>query len=200
MDKATAVYHWLRAWSAPEHQTMWAEIQTIATVLAFVAAYWLLRETTVARQTDLMLKLMEEYDQLRPSIEVIRHWYIESAEASADPLERFDEARLNDFVGDPTAAELQQSRHAVSRFFVKIRKLAKARMLNERVIVAALSREAVEDVFLKLVDPLDQVISKRSHGRPNITDKKFYEQLAKKYPRRQMGGRGRLVRETETAG
>jgi hypothetical protein len=32
------LYHWVRYWAAPEHVTMWTEIQAIATILAFGAA------------------------------------------------------------------------------------------------------------------------------------------------------------------
>src|SRR6266487_905966 len=32
------LYNWIRTWSAPEHQTMWVEIQALATIAAFVAA------------------------------------------------------------------------------------------------------------------------------------------------------------------
>jgi hypothetical protein len=55
------LYHWIRAWSSPEHQTMWVEIQAIATILAFVAAavYAAIarRQThAIIRQTELSEK------------------------------------------------------------------------------------------------------------------------------------------------
>ncbi len=183
------VYHWLRSWSAPEHQTMWIEIQTIGTLLAFLAAGWyavltrrLLGETSSQRQTDLVLRLMEEYDGLRTAIQNVQGWYFESASARVNAVERFEEALGLDFAIDDSKL-IDDSRFKVSRFFVKVRKLSAAGFLDRRLIVAALSRAAIEDVFLKLVDPLDQVIFERTYGRPNIKDRDFYRELATMYPR-----------------
>jgi hypothetical protein len=51
------------------------------------------------------------------------------------------------------------------------------------IIVTALSREAIEDVFLEKIDPLDQVISRATRGRDNITDRNFYRDLLKERQR-----------------
>ncbi|MEQ1896078.1 MAG: hypothetical protein ABL971_01665 [Vicinamibacterales bacterium] len=167
---------------------MWVEFQTIGTLLAFLAAAWyavltrrLLRETSAQRQTDLALRLMEEYDALRAAIQNVQEWHLESAAAGVNAVERFREALELDFATDDSKL-VDDSRFKVSRFFVKVRKLSLAGFLDRRLIAAALSRAAVEDVFLGLIDPLDQVVSCRHYGRPNITDRDFYRDLAKMYP------------------
>lgn len=152
------LYHWVREWSAPEHQTMWIELQTTATVFAFGAAFRyvvltarLLRETAASRETDLMLRLIREYDGLRQSIVQIRAYYRDCETSGQEPMARFraEYEGMQRLVDD--------ARFDISRFFVRVRKLSQSGYLSERVIIAALDPEAIERVFLALVDPLDEV-------------------------------------------
>lgn len=182
------IYHWIREWSAPVHQTMWIELQTIATVFAFGAAFCyvvltsrLLHQATAHRETDLMLRLIDEYDGLRADMRVLEHYFDNcAANGPMDPVVRFRDSF------EPLGCTqwiVDDSRFKVSRFFVKVRKLSAAGFLDRRLIVAALSRSAIEDVFLGMVDPLDQVISRMTYGRDNVTDRNFYAKLALEYPR-----------------
>jgi len=101
-------------------------------------------------------------------------------------VKRFDEAAGTEFRIEQSDL-VNDARFKVSRFFVKVRKLAMAGFLDRRIVVAALSREAMEDVFLDMVNPLDQVINQRRYGRETITDRNFYRALARAYVPRPSG-------------
>jgi hypothetical protein len=187
MGELTWLYRLVRRSVGPNHQTAWIAVQTVATLLAFVAASWyvrltqlLWRETQRTNQANLMQQLMVEYDGLRDSVITIQEWYRESASAGVDPLQRFDEATAVDDV-DYAVERVDDARFRVSRFFVKIRKLSLAGFLERRIIVLALNRAPMADVFLSLVDPLDQVISARVYGRTNVTDREFFGGLIRDF-------------------
>jgi len=175
-----SLYHLIR-WSVDaRHATAWTAVQTVATVLAFVAAgiyvvltYFLWRQNHRTNQAVLMQQLIMEYDGLRNDIRTIQQWYMESASSSVDPVARFEEAVSVDFVpGDAQAVD--DARFAISRFFVKIRKLCLAGFLERRIEVLALGRAAMEDVFLGLVDPLDRV---KAGGKYGKSDRDFFTDL-----------------------
>jgi hypothetical protein len=165
-------------------------------LLVFTIQLWLEaahQRRDLARQNEaqLMLTLMVEYDDLRGSIRYIRDYFLECAGSGpTDPLKRFDEEMsvgvLN--VRDERMEELDDHRFRVSRFFVKIRKLVEGRYFTDDVVIRALGHAAIEDVFLKLVDPLDSTT--RTYG---AADKRFYSDLLEKYPRTT---RNRAVRPT----
>lgn len=173
-------YHLIRRSVDPHHATAWLGVQTVATVLASLIAgvyvvltYLLWRQNHRATQAVLMQQLMVEYDRLRDEIRTIQQWYKDSASASVDALGRFEVAVSVDTVSDE-AKTVDDARFAVSRFFVKIRKLCLAGFLERRIVVLALGRAAMEDVFLSLVDPLDRV---KAGGKYGKSDRDFFTEL-----------------------
>jgi hypothetical protein len=129
-------------------------------------------------ETTLMQTLMVEYDGLRDDIQRVQEFYA-SFQSKEDALTAFTENRRTlrlDWIG----LRVDPSRFRISRFFVKIRKLAGSGYLDEELIVTALGREHIEDVFLKLIDPLDQEVAFQRRGSNDLTDRHFYEGLAKK--------------------
>lgn len=179
--------------------TFWSAVSAIATVGAAVAAWWYVQLTrrlweatrdqvqmlTKTRETELMQQLMLDYDRLRDSISFIRAYYMDcAASGPTDPFERFkEEMTLNlhgGTISDTNAHNLDDHRHRVSRFFVRTRKLIRGDYLSEDVLVKALDRAAIEDVFLKLVDRLDEAKA-GSHYKSD--DREFYtDLLQRKYP------------------
>lgn len=128
-------------------------------------------------ETALMQSLMVRYDDLRNDIEVVHDYYL-GFPTKPNALTDFKNAKA---IGmkEPAIKAVDDSRFRVSRFFVGLRKLSNAGYLDRRVIAAALSREAMEDVFLEEIDPLDQEISQLVRGRPNITDRDFFRELVR---------------------
>jgi hypothetical protein len=141
-------------------------------------------ETSKQRESALMLSLMEDYDGMRESIDFVRSWSFESLEAGLDPTVRFDREVGFDFYDNDQARLMDEHRHRVSRFFVKTRKLVFAGYLTEKIVRDALGGQAIEDVFLKLIDPLDKV---KAPGNYQSIDRAFYTHLLLKYPRRATG-------------
>lgn len=131
--------------------------------------YRLWTETAKQREAQLMLRLMEGYDGLRGSIEELRGRHMESAEAGVDACERFADATGEDNI-DKRTAWIDDQRFRVSRFFVSVRKRTRAGYLNEDLVWQALGGQAIEDVFLKLVDPLDEAKAGHRYG---VSDKVF---------------------------
>jgi hypothetical protein len=176
---------WPLNWSGKDY---WEVVGNLATVIAsilgvvFVALnYGMWREAALQREGALMLQLTEGYDRLREDVDLLRQFYIEcAANGPTDPIERFryDVAGL-DFTFDQQVASLDDARFRISRFFVGIRRLVKAGFLSERVVIAALNRRAIEYVFLKLVDPLDEA---KAGTRFNPTDRDFYRALLNRFP------------------
>lgn len=176
------LYHLVRRSVAPHHATSWLALQTVATMLAFAAAgiyvvltYLLWRQNHRANQAVLMQQLMVEYDGLRDSIRTLQRWYMESASSGVDAVGRFGDAISVDFVASEVEA-VDDARFAVSRFFVKIRKLCIAGFLERRIVILALGRAAMENVFLSLVDPLDRVKAEGKYGK---VDRDFFSDLVR---------------------
>ncbi len=73
------LYHWIRRWSGFEHQTLWIEIQAIATLAAFAAAWWYAK--IAKRQTDAIVsqQRLAEKDYIERNKPVV---YIDRAEGS----------------------------------------------------------------------------------------------------------------------
>jgi hypothetical protein len=112
-------------------------------------------------------------------VTVLSGGHPECAEAGkTDPVQRFIDEMAWDFKNE-RSREVDFHRFLVSRFFVRTRKLAHAGYLPEKLVREALGGAAIEDVFLKLVDPLDKTAS------PNYgaEDNKFYSELLQKHPR-----------------
>lgn len=167
-------------------QNFWSALAAIGTVGAAIAAIVyveltrrLWHETKMQREASLMLSLMTGYDELRDSIEYIQQYHYECASAGADPIDRFKAEKGVDY-GTERAEALDAHRFRVSRFFVRTRKLVLGRYLGEKIVRDALGGQAIEDVFLKLVDPLDAAKAPYNYGS---TDRAFYSGLLKKYPR-----------------
>lgn len=171
----------------------WSAVSALATVFASVAAWWYVRLThrlwqatrdqiqmlATTRETALMQQLMRDYDRLRDSIAFIHAYYLDCARnGPTDPIKRFDEEMaLNVYgsgVSDTNAHCLDDHRHRVSRFFVRTRKLIRAGYLGEDILVRALDRRAIEEVFLQLVDRLDEA---KAGSRYKREDRDFYTDL-----------------------
>lgn len=68
----------------------------VAAIIYVLLTHRLWREAAKDREAQLMLRLMEGYDNLRDAIDEIRGWYLESAEGGIDACERFKEATGED--------------------------------------------------------------------------------------------------------
>jgi hypothetical protein len=166
----------------------WSTAGALATVLAAVGAgvyvmltYWLWRETATQREGSLMLRLIDGYDRLRRDIDVIQLYYMRCAESGpTDPIACFRE----ELAATPALSPkdpvkiLDDCRYRVSRFFVRTRKLVRAGFLSKSVVVAALDRRAIEFVFLRLVDPLDEAKAGKNF---KTEDREFYTALLRYY-------------------
>ncbi len=71
---------------------------------------------------------------------------------------------------------LDDHRFRVSRFFVRIRKLAAKGFVSEDLIEASLSRESIQ-MFLDQVDSLDHVKRQITGREPNLTDTHYFRSL-----------------------
>jgi hypothetical protein len=123
-----------------------------------------------------MSQLMVEYDSMRDAVRTIQDYFRRFPTKEA-ALEAFQRARTATDQNSDIMQQVDPARFRVSRFFVRIRKLSKAGFLSRRIVWLALQRAAIEDVFLDQVDPLDQVISRLTYGRENVTDRDFFLQL-----------------------
>jgi len=132
-----------------------------------------------ARRTSeaaIMSQLMVEYDSIRDSIRTLQKFY-EEHKPRENALETFRHGRLAKDQNNDVAALIDPGRFRVSRFFVRIRKLSTGGYLSRPVVWRALSREAIEDVFLELVDPLDQVVNEIAKKLRSVADHDFYQTL-----------------------
>lgn len=179
---------WFARWREAPYLNAMSAIASAATAVFTLAAaivtgvyvaltYLLWRQNQRSQQTVLMQQLMVEYDGLRDAIRDIREWFKESAGAGVDPVHRF-EAETEGDVWSEKVEYVDDARFRVSRYFVRIRKLALAGFLDRRIIAMALGPDAM-DVFLVLVDPLDQVIHERAYGYANITDREFFQAVVR---------------------
>jgi hypothetical protein len=182
---------WWLGWRNGQYWTTTGALAATASALftlgAAIAAFVyveltrrLWQEAAAEREGGLMLTLINGYDQLRDDIEWILQYYIECATSGpVDPVERYRTEMGNvDFVADRDARDLDDHRFRVSRFFVRTRKLVRAGFLSERVVVAALERQAIEDVFLRLIDPLDKAKAGKNY---DSEDHRFYTSLLSHY-------------------
>jgi hypothetical protein len=164
---------------ATDWTAVFTAVAAIAAVVYVELTRRLWRESAKQREANLMLTLMVEYDNLRDSVRFVQDWFMESAASGVDAIERFRDEMGVDH-STPRAATLDDHRFRVSRFFVKTRKLVSADYLTEKMVAEALGGQAIEDVFLKLVDPLDAAKAGHNYG---VTDRQFYTALLSKYPR-----------------
>jgi MFS superfamily sulfate permease-like transporter len=163
-----------------------AVVSTVAAagVLVYVAlTYRLWQESRASNENahrtseaTLMSQLMVEYDSMRDAVGTIQDYFRRFPTKEA-ALEAFQSARTAPDQNSEIMQQVDPARFRVSRFFVRIRKLSKAGFVSRRIVWLALQRAAIEDVFLDRVDPLDQVISRLTYGRENVTDRDFFRQL-----------------------
>jgi hypothetical protein len=167
---------------------MWNAISAIATSVGAGAAIYyvvlthrLWRATAAqvkmlqsTRETELMLQLMTTYDRLRSHVITLRDWAGDDVRGKSGRFR--DELLYARKKGDQY--NIDDARYAVSRFFVMVRKLANAGFLSEDVIVSALDARAVDEVFLKLVDPLDEIAAPDSYQR---IDREFFVSLLQRH-------------------
>ena len=170
----------------------WTAVSAIATAAAAGAAFiyvvltyqlWStsadqVRMLQVTRETELMLRLMTDYDSLRTEVRTLQEWGGSDVRARAH---RFSDER-RDAATAGRSYNIDEARFAISRFFVRIRKLNLAGYLSEDVIVNALSASAIRDVFLGIVDPLDEIAGGSSYW--SIDRDYFASLLERRYPPR----------------
>jgi hypothetical protein len=158
-------------------------IAALGVMVYVVITFSLWQETRlgneVARRTNeaaLMSQLMVEYDQMRDDVRLVIASY-GRAHNRQEAVETFRRARTAPDQNNEIMTRIDPARFRISRFFVRLRKLANAGFLSRRIIFLALNRAAIEDVFLACVDPLDQVITVSNTGRDSLADRTFYQQL-----------------------
>jgi hypothetical protein len=137
-------------------------------------------QTAQQRRTSeatLMERLMEEYDSLAPSVEEVQMF---NRSLGADSVERMRAAVHHTGHIDPEtynkyqpARSANESRRNVSRFFVKVRRLATSGFIPDDLVVISLERRAVE-MFLSDVDPLDRAVAGPHYS---ATDRDYYQHL-----------------------
>jgi hypothetical protein len=135
------------------------------------------RRTTEAAT---MQSLMKEYDDLREEIRYVQHWYHEMPD-----LHQAFHSYVLDRQNDSTEGafkRLDDAGYRISRFFVRLSKLATQGYVSRRVIRAALGREHVA-FFVTKIAPLDAIIrgvrgSLKSESDP---DERFYGAFLKSY-------------------
>ena len=153
----------------------------VAAVVYVILTYHLWREIHHTNQAALMQQLMKEYDDLRESIMVVQDYYL-GFPSDAEAPSAFQSALAAPDKNNEIVTRVDPARFRVSRFFVKIRKLVNEGFLESRIVIAALDRAAVEQVFLERIDPLDQVVCRLHYGKENPIDTRFFTELLKRYP------------------
>jgi len=142
--------------------------------------------TDQARRTSeatLMSQLMLEYDGMRDSVRTVQQFY-EGYRGNPDAaLDAFRQALTAPNQRSEIMQDVDPSRFRVSRFFVRMRKLANAGYLSRRIVWLAIQRAAIENVFLALVDPMDQVVNAVNKKSQNVADRDFYRQLLQDHHR-----------------
>ena len=172
----------------------WSAVSAVATVGGALAAWYYVRLTyklwtaTAGQveitkrnsESELMLRLMMEYDFMREELNTLREWWPILQSDDEAQFKKFADAQ-KDALAVGRSYNINEARHRISRFFVRIRKLANAGYLSEDIIVSALDADAIELTFLRRVDRLDKLIAPASY---KDTDRRFYtELLARRYGR-----------------
>lgn len=150
---------------------------TVAAEKQAETAHYQLRALQTQTETGLMQGLLIEYDRLWNSSHALQTYH----DADHLGLSAVEAFRHGMRTRDNATSVINRHRFRVSRFFVKVRKLAEKRYLSEDLIVAALDRSAVE-LFLDKVDPLDQEVRALTGKLPNEADERFFRNLVKRYP------------------
>jgi hypothetical protein len=155
-------------------------IAGIGVLVYVVLTYRLWKETArsneEAKRTNeatLMSQLMVEYDSMREDVRVVEDYYRGFPDAE-QALEAFRRAQTAQDRGDDVMRVVDPSRFRLSRFFVRIRKLSVGGFLSRRIILTALGRAAIEDLFVGQIDPLDQVIARIAYKKDNVLDRAFF--------------------------
>jgi hypothetical protein len=132
--------------------------------------------TRRVHEAAVMSQLMVEYDGMRDAVRTLQDFF-KQFPTREQAVDAFRNARG---APDPNSREMQvvdPARFRVSRMFVRARKLARAGYVSRRIVFLSFNRQAIEDVFLALVDPLDEVIAVAHRGAPSLADREFYRQL-----------------------
>jgi hypothetical protein len=133
-------------------------------------------QTRSSYEAAVMSQLMVEYDGMRDSVRTLQEFH-NRHRPLRNALESFRSGRTAPDQNNPIATTIDASRFRVSRFFVRVRKLSTGGYLSRRIIWRALGRAAIEDVFLGLVDPLDQVVNEIAGNPTSVADREFFTQL-----------------------
>ena len=123
-----------------------------------------------------MSQLMIEYDNMRDSVRTVQDFFGGYPTTQA-AIQAFRNAKTAPDQNNDIMKQVDPARFRVSRFFVRIRKLCRANYLSRRMVWLAIQREAIENVFLELIDPLDQVVNAIASKPLNVADRDFFRQL-----------------------
>lgn len=162
---------------------VFSAIGTVGVLVYVVLTYKLWREAQRTNQqaqrsteATLMSQLMIEYDNLRDSIRILQEFY-KPYPTKEQAVAAFQAAKVAPDQNSQIMTQVDPSRFRVSRFFVHVRKLANTEYLSTDLIKAALDRAAMQDVFLELVDPLDEAINRVRGRAHDAEDREFFQRL-----------------------
>ena len=173
-------------WSWPPSDPAVFWVTSAAALFTGIIVYlnWHLWKTAAAdaqrsrRQSELALVegLMTEYDQMRDSIRELQQWKQRNGDRF---IESFKTGMRS---GSATVHAIDTHRHRVSRFFVRLRRLSEAGFLDQDIVRISLVPRAVEEVFLELVDQLDEAVCEMNSTPFGDSDRVFYREFCRKVP------------------
>jgi hypothetical protein len=112
-------------------------------------------------EAALMQQLMNEYDALRPAVVEVFNWSVRFGSTAPQRMKREVHLRQGFSPEDQAvhllATSANVARHRVSRFFVRVSRLAEAGYIREELVALILDRQAIE-IFLLDVTPHDQSV------------------------------------------
>lgn len=180
---------WYLRWRSSEYLTTLIALATATAAVGALVYVWLTYQLwrQAARQTEsaLMQGLMSEYDNLRQHVQGIQDWY-DRHEDRAAALETFHGLRSLKSVEERHKANKglgwpDDHRFKISRYFVKVRRLAEAGYLPLDLVQMSLEQGAIK-MFLELVDPMDEVVCRTSGKQPVTDDRDFFRRLLNDEP------------------
>lgn len=170
------------SWPPSDPPMFWVTLAAAVFAGLIVFLSWRLW-TTAARdahraqrqsQLELVERLMTEYDQMRESIQALQEW--KRTRGGADFVETF-RVGLRD--KHENISKIDEHRHRVSRFFVRLRRLTEHGFVDVDILRISLYRRSVQEVFLDLVDRLDEVACEVNNKHFGDADRKFYRAFLK---------------------
>lgn len=136
--------------------------------------------TRRAAEAAIMTQLMTDYDGLRDAVQELQRFYFEY-QLREHAFNAFRNGRRAPNQNNDITERYDPARFRISRFFVRVRKLSLGGYISKEIVFRALGRSAIEDVFLELVDPLDQVVNELAGRSASVADRNFYTKLLEEF-------------------